>query len=339
MGDTEMSDFDLGDPFLCLQALFVTEIELEEVPAPMPSVEVLASTEIVSTEVQRPDPKPQKRFKRVSDEEIIAFLLLRYRVWYNLAMHFVSRGIEFHQQLNLASFTFQKNENDRKYVTLSHETRQKNWQGGLRNSEASADKWMINEYQKAPGLKTDPKAESLFNHCDKDANISPDEQNIWFLMKSVKQYQFSRFMGDISRNAGCSRLYTAHCFRATAIQAMNDAGFEPRHIMYMSGHKNESSVRSYNRGCSVLQKESLSETLSSISSGYDVSAQKSTPAPVLTVSTAENASVTSNVTSVPSPLQTSSENAQVNNRTFQCLSHQTTSCHQDLFPTRHLIIV
>ncbi|CAG2242190.1 unnamed protein product [Mytilus edulis] len=135
-------------------------------------------------------------------------------------------------------------------------------------------------------------------------------------MKSVKQYQFSRFMGDISRNAGCSRLYTAHCLRATAIQAMNDAGFELRHIMYMSGHKNESSVRSYNRGCSVLQKESLSETLSSISSGYDVSAQKSTPAPVLTVSTAENASVTSNVTSVPSPLQTSSENAQVNNRTM-----------------------
>ncbi|CAG2236436.1 unnamed protein product [Mytilus edulis] len=130
-------------------------------------------------------------------------------------------------------------------------------------------------------------------------------------------------MGDISMNAGCSRLYTAHCLRATAIQGMNDAGFELRHIMYMSGHKNESSVKSYNCGCSKVQKESLSANLSSISSVYDVSAPKSTPAPVLTVSTAESASVTSNVTSVtsnvtsvPSPLQTSSENAQVNNRTM-----------------------
>ncbi|CAC5363254.1 unnamed protein product [Mytilus coruscus] len=70
----------------------------------------------------------------------------------------------------------------------------------------------------------DPKAESLFNHCDKDANLSPDEHNIWFSMKSVKQYQFSRIKGDISRNAGCSRLYTAHCLRATAIQGMNDSG-------------------------------------------------------------------------------------------------------------------
>lgn len=75
MGDTEMSDFDLGDPFLYLQALFENEIELEEVPAPMPSVEIPAeilATETVSTDVQKPDPKPQKRFKRVSDEEIIA---------------------------------------------------------------------------------------------------------------------------------------------------------------------------------------------------------------------------------------------------------------------------
>ncbi|CAC5389224.1 unnamed protein product [Mytilus coruscus] len=40
----------------------------------MPSVEIPAeilATETVSTDVQKPDPKPQKRFKRVSDEEII----------------------------------------------------------------------------------------------------------------------------------------------------------------------------------------------------------------------------------------------------------------------------
>ncbi|CAG2236437.1 unnamed protein product [Mytilus edulis] len=74
-----MSDFDFGDPYLFLQTLFENEIELEKVPVPIATVEIpaeiLSSTETGSTDVQKPDPKPQikkKRFKRVSGEEIIA---------------------------------------------------------------------------------------------------------------------------------------------------------------------------------------------------------------------------------------------------------------------------
>jgi len=33
-------------------------------------------------------------------------VVLRFRVWYNLAIHFSSRGLEFHQQLSLNSFHF-----------------------------------------------------------------------------------------------------------------------------------------------------------------------------------------------------------------------------------------
>jgi hypothetical protein len=46
-------------------------------------------------------------------------------------------------------------------------------------------------------------------------------------------------MADISKNSKLENNYTAHYFRATAIQGMNDAGFEIRHFMHMSGHKNE----------------------------------------------------------------------------------------------------
>ena len=198
-------------------------------------------------------------------------VILRFRVWYNIAIHFVSRGLEFHQQLNLNSFVFHKDENDREFVVLSHETKQKNWQGGLDSGEAASDKRMyaIADSDKCPVknlklllAKTDPTATSLFNHCSKDALVTPNEERIWYTTKSVKQYQFSRFMSDISKQSKCSKSYTAHCLRATAIQGMSDAGFELRHIMFMSGHKNESSVRSYNRSCSTNQKEALSDTLS-----------------------------------------------------------------------------
>ena len=98
--------------------------------------------------------------------------------------------------------------------------------------------------------------------------VLPESESVWYTNKPVKHYAFTRFMGDISRNSNCSKSYTAHCLRATAIQGMNDAGFELRHIMYMSGHRNEASVRSYNRTCSESQKQKISETLTSISSGY-----------------------------------------------------------------------
>lgn len=44
---------------------------------------------------------------------------------------------------------------------------------------------------------------------------------------------------------------------------MNDAGYEAIQIMFMSGHKNEDSIRSYSRACSTSQKKAVRCTLSS----------------------------------------------------------------------------
>ncbi|KAK3089650.1 hypothetical protein FSP39_005342 [Pinctada imbricata] len=200
-------------------------------------------------------------------------VLLRYRVWFDLSIHFVSRGLEFHQQLNPQSFLFLEDDNGNEYVALSHETKQKNWQGGLSNQEAPQDKRMYATGEPTcPVLSlksflrhTDTQADALFNHIVKDASVSPQLHDTWYMAKPVKPYQFTKFMPDISRNAGCTRNYTAHCLRATTIQALNDDGFEIRHIMFMSGHRNEASVRSYNRECSTEQKHSLSKALARVS--------------------------------------------------------------------------
>jgi hypothetical protein len=56
---------------------------------------------------------------------------------------------------------------------------------------------------------------------------------------------------------------------ATAITALNDAGVEARRIMRASGHKSESSIRSYSCRLSEPRKQAisdcLSETLGSVS--------------------------------------------------------------------------
>ena len=76
-------------------------------------------------------------------------------------------------------------------------------------------------------------------------------------------------MPDICKQSKTANKYTAHCLRATAIQRMSDAGLETRQIMFMSGHRNEASVRSYSRDCSAQQKLSMSTILSDVARGHD----------------------------------------------------------------------
>lgn len=191
-------------------------------------------------------------------------VILRYCVWFNLSLHFVSRGLEFHQQLTPKSFLFLKDDKGVEYVSLSHETKQEIWQWRLENQEAPHDKRMHatgDSNCPVQTLKTflqpiDLQATFLFNHCSKAALSSPQTTDIWYLAKPCKQYQFSKFMPDISRNA---RKYTAQQYKLFI-----DEGFDIRHIMYMSGHRNEASVRSYNRDCSTAQNQHISHALAKV---------------------------------------------------------------------------
>ena len=206
--------------------------------------------------------------KKISDyiyQESSTPVILRLRVWYALAIHFVSRGLEFHQQLSLNSFDFCRDSEGDEYAVINHETQQKNVQGGVTSDEAPTDKHMF----AMPGSKTCPVsslrlfiqktesgAKSLFNRCVKDIMITSNVESVetWYMDQPLTKRTYSTFMGDICKNSKCSKVYTAHCLRATAIQAMNDAGHELRHIMFMTGHKSESSIRSYNRHCSESKR-------------------------------------------------------------------------------------
>ena len=56
--------------------------------------------------------------------------------------------------------------------------------------------------------------------------------------------------------------YTNRSIRSTNITALDDAGFEARHIMRITGHKNESSIRSYSHRLSIKKKRDISAALS-----------------------------------------------------------------------------
>ena len=111
--------------------------------------------------------------------------------------------------------------------------------------------------------KPDKNASFLFNQYFRDSSIDADK---WFAAKPLSNRTFASFLGEICTAARVQKKYTPHCLRATAVTYLNYSGFEARHIMFMSNHKNKSSLRSYNRSMSSNQKKSLSKTLSSMAS-------------------------------------------------------------------------
>ena len=66
----------------------------------------------------------------------------------------------------------------------------------------------------------------------------------------------------LSKKYKLSKTYTNHSLRATTITLLDEEGFEARHIMSISGHRSESSIKHYSR-TGESKKRTIAETISS----------------------------------------------------------------------------
>ena len=87
-------------------------------------------------------------------------------------------------------------------------------------------------------------------------------------------------MTTISKEAGLSRLYTNHSCRATTVHVLDEAHIPSRHIMAVTGHKSESSLKTYTGQTSAKTMKLMSKTIS------EKTAEKAES--VSTVNTVEN---------------------------------------------------
>ena len=132
-------------------------------------------------------------------------------------------------------------------------------------------------------------------------------------------------MKSISIDAELSLLYTNHCIRATSVTILDERGFEARHIMSLSGHRSESSIRSYSRtGAGIKRK--MSNQLSNFCDenatfdfGVDFSSperDQSVPGNNAIVPVKKQATCSSKTANLASFLGHSAQSVQFNNCTF-----------------------
>ena len=98
----------------------------------------------------------------------------------------------------------------------------------------------------------------------------------WFENRPLGINKLGNMMSKISTEAGLSHRYTNHSLRTTAITLWSEAGIGNHHIMAISGHRNEQSLRNYNSRPSQFQLQQCSGILSTALGGSAASVQTST---------------------------------------------------------------
>ena len=100
-----------------------------------------------------------------------------------------------------------------------------------------------------------PKNEFLFQRPKKGSKIGVDD--VCFDNMEVGERTLGEKMKCISKEAELSKDYTNHSIRATSVTILDKCGYEVRHIMAVSGHKSESSIRSYCKTDTKTKKQML----------------------------------------------------------------------------------
>jgi len=151
---------------------------------------------------------------------------------------------------------------------MAHDEASKNHRGGVNDKPSNEKEARMyetedqNDGYKALKLyleKINPNCSAFFQYPK--ANVNP-EDDVWFEQRPLGVNTLANMMKTICKATGLSRIYTNHRIRATAITLWSNAGVPNRHIMSISGHRNEQSLAHYNSPPSVSQLQNCSDVLS-----------------------------------------------------------------------------
>ncbi|MCP3929111.1 MAG: DUF3504 domain-containing protein, partial [Bacteroidetes bacterium] len=192
---------------------------------------------------------------------------LQEKVFFDIQYNFGRRGRENLRDLKRDAFLLGVDDSGREYIELSYNEKTKNHQHA---SDRNATKPRMYEHQlqscpvtslKRYLSKLEPQCDVLFTFPKVGKGFKPEESNTWYSKRPIGKNTLGKFMHRISQRLQLSQMYTNHSIRATTITQLSNAGFEARSIMRVTGHRCESSLRSYSHDNSDQQKRQISDTL------------------------------------------------------------------------------
>ncbi len=188
---------------------------------------------------------------------------LQNKVFFEVMIFFCRRGRQNLRELKKEDFSIRTDSSGVRYVCKVKDELTKNRR---ENDEAQESQTMFEtggplcpvlSFEKYVS-RLNPKNEFLFQRHKKAVDESDE---VWYDNMVVGERTLGDKMKKLSIAAKLSFVYTNHSIRATAITILDECGYEARHIMALSGHKSESSIRSYASQTSLSTNWKMSETL------------------------------------------------------------------------------
>ena len=191
---------------------------------------------------------------------------LQMRVFYELCYHFGRRGREGLRLLHRNSFKVFKDANGQEYVGKQYHEKEKAKPGtGKQNKEKEPYMYSLPGDKNCPVTHYKRYIELLNPQCDalfQRAKIVGPKVGPWYENSPLGYHQLADMMKTMSKLGGLSKTYTNHCIRKTTVTALDNAGFEAKDIMSVTGHTNVASLDPYLGRPSMQKKKRMSDALS-----------------------------------------------------------------------------
>ena len=105
--------------------------------------------------------------------------------------------------------------------------------------------------------RLNPQCNRLFQQAR-----SIPKDGVYFDNVALGHNKLGSFMNEISKKSGLNTIYTNHSCRATTVHVLDSAQIPSRHIMTVTGHKAESSLKTYSGKTDENTKKLMSQTIS-----------------------------------------------------------------------------
>lgn len=171
---------------------------------------------------------------------------LQDKVFVDFMLYFCNRGRENLRELKVSDFIIDENHN---FIEM-RDKMTKNHKGDVYDEKSQGGRIYKSDHILCPFASfmkylsvLNPMCDAVFQRPKSKENLK--DSNIWYDNSPLGKHTLGEKMKRLSEESGLSRSYTNHCLRATTITLLDI--FEARHVMTISGHKSESSIRSYAR--------------------------------------------------------------------------------------------
>lgn len=209
--------------------------------------------------IEKQDILKLKSHSAISPEKPLS--LLR-NVWFHTTLFWCRRGLWSPTWVDKDEFCLE-------FATMTHDESTKNHPGGLKDVQ-SFEK--LGRMYKIPSpmygytalknyiSKLNPNCDAFFQFPKRNWSHTDE---VWYENRPLGVNKLSSMMKELIVEAELSKVYTNHSVRATAITLrLLCAGLPDRQIMAISGHRSESSLKSYSSRPSTSQLQQSSNVLS-----------------------------------------------------------------------------